>query len=112
MKNVYVIFPTTSNASLTNRYAYLSDEDCSDTTGVVYTNKKEALKAARELAKEDIFHERWEVNNYTQTLKYSQYEVSKEIAEVDEDGERRVYDYDTIDVFDGAPKKLIKEYTR
>lgn len=54
MKNVYVIFPTTSNVSLTNRYAYLSDED----------------------------------------------------------GERRVYDYDTIDVFDGAPKKLIKKYTR
>lgn len=112
MKNVYVIFPTTSNISLTNRYAYLSDEDCSDTTGVVYTNKKEALKAARELAREDRFHERWSIDDYTKTLKYNQYEVSREIAEVDEDGERRVYDYDTIDVFDGAPKKLIKKYTR
>lgn len=112
MKNVYVIFPTTCNLSLTNRYEYLSDEGCSDTTGVVYTNKREALKAARELAKEDIFYERWEINHYTQTLKYNQYDVSREIAEIDEDGERSVYDYETIDIFDGAPKKVIEEYTR
>lgn len=112
MKNVYVIFPTTCNLSLTNPYEYLSDEGCNDTTGVVYTNKREALKAARELAKEDIFYERWEINHYTQTLKYYQYDVSKEIAEIDEDGERNVYDYETIDIFDGAPKKVIEEYTR
>lgn len=109
MKNVYVIFPTTRTLSLTSCY---QGGACDDTTGVIYTNKKEALKAARELAKEDRRYERWEVNHYTETLRYHQYSVDKEIAEVDEDGERNVYDYETIDIFDGAPKSVIKKYTR
>lgn len=109
MKNVYVIFPTTRTLSLTSCY---QGGACDDTTGVIYTNKKEALKAARELAKEDKFYERWSIDDYTETLKYYQYDVSKEIAEIDEDGGRSVYDYETIDVFDGAPKSVIKKYTR